>query len=459
MWPAGPASVEGSSSSLSARGSLGCSRKIFANASALRDRDGVRDDRESGVLAAMRGWRRRLGGERRCWPLLPVPNSENPRPMFASFETERHLDARPARLQLTRREVFHLSPFVQKYSQPKHVGPHAKLSSAQVGLGALPQRLVRMPVCSVPLRAGSGPKLRTGLLLLLTSHGALAAPWAPWGDTWMQHAIDLVPTIRQAHELRDSVEHGVSPTGVVNELVEAFPAPTGHSRARQRRRLSVAAPALCPTKNAAGQVIRDSSPFGDVLYTDESGAGQISLYDTQSGYASSLFCQWHVRPAVGSSQMSLIFDKFDVPVGYDSLKVYQLKCLDVECTKRNRVQMLSFPAGFDDAGRLPPLVHLQEQVGKPVHMTIRFTSRFASGSSGFIASCRPQVTAPTPISSGVTGGGRGERGEGPSMRRLWATAACVCYAWLLSAMAAVAERGKYLQTVRALHTQVHLVAV
>ena len=336
-------------------------------------------------------------------------------------------------------------------------------------------------MCSVPLRAGSGPKLRTGLLLLLTSHGALAAPWAPWGDTWMQHAIDLVPTIRQAHELRDSVEHGVSPTGVVNELVEAFPAPTGHSRARQRRRLSVAAPALCPTKNAAGQVIRDSSPFGDVLYTDESGAGQISLYDTQSGYASSLFCQWHVRPAVGSSQMSLIFDKFDVPVGYDSLKVYQLKCLDVECTKRNRVQMLSFPAGFDDAGRLPPLVHLQEQVGKPVHMTIRFTSRFASGSSGFIASCRPQVTAPTPMGSGVTGvkapravrrfadsveecrgegrtGGR-TRGEGPSMRRLWATAACVCYAWLLSAMAAVAERGKYLQTVRALHTQVHLVAV
>ena len=226
----------------------------------------------------------------------------------------------------------------------------------------------------------------------------------------MQHAIDLVPTIRQAHELRDSVEHGVSPTGVVNELVEAFPAPTGHSRARQRRRLSVAAPALCPTKNAAGQVIRDSSPFGDVLYTDESGAGQISLYDTQSGYASSLFCQWHVRPAVGSSQMSLIFDKFDVPVGYDSLKVYQLKCLDVECTKRNRVQMLSFPAGFDDAGRLPPLVHLQEQVGKPVHMTIRFTSRFASGSSGFIASCRPQVTAPTPMSSGVTGGGGGGGG-------------------------------------------------
>ena len=297
----------------------------------------------------------------------------------------------------------------------------------------------------------------------------------------MQHAIDLVPTIRQAHELRDSVEHGVSPTGVVNELVEAFPAPTGHSRARQRRRLSVAAPALCPTKNAAGQVIRDSSPFGDVLYTDESGAGQISLYDTQSGYASSLFCQWHVRPAVGSSQMSLIFDKFDVPVGYDSLKVYQLKCLDVECTKRNRVQMLSFPAGFDDAGRLPPLVHLQEQVGKPVHMTIRFTSRFASGSSGFIASCRPQVTAPTPMGSGVTGvkapravrrfadsveecrgegrtGGR-TRGEGPSMRRLWATAACVCYAWLLSAMAACAERGEYLQTVRALHTQVHLVAV
>ena len=254
-----------------------------------------------------------------------------------------------------------------------------------------------MPVSSVPLWAGSGPKLRTGLLLLLTSHGATEhreAPWAPWGDTWMQHAIDLRPEIRQAHELRDSVEHGVSPTGVVSELVEAFPDPTGHSRTRQRRRLGVAAPALCPTKNAAGEVIRDSSPFGDILDTDESGSGQISLYDTQAGYASSLFCQWHIRPATGSGQMSLIFDKFDVPIGYDSLKVYQLKCLDEECTKRNRVQMLSFPTGFADAGRLPPLVSLQEPFGKPVHMTIRFTSRYASGSSGFIASCRPHVTAP-----------------------------------------------------------------
>ena len=137
MWPAGPASVDGSSSSLSARGSLGCSRKIFANASALRDRDGVRDDRESGVLAAMRGWRRRLGGERRCWPLLPVPNSRTARPVFASLtETERHLHGNRT-VQLTRREVFHLSPFVQKYVQSKHVAPDAKLSSAQVGLGAL----------------------------------------------------------------------------------------------------------------------------------------------------------------------------------------------------------------------------------------------------------------------------------------------------------------------------------
>ena len=304
-----------------------------------------------------------------------------------------------------------------------------------------------MPVSSVPLWAGSGPKLRTGLLLLLTSHGATGhreAPWAPWGDTWMQHAIDLRPEIRQAHELRDSVEHGVSPTGVVSELVEAFPDPTGHSRTRQRRRLGVAAPALCPTKNAAGEVIRDSSPFGDILDTDESGSGQISLYDTQAGYASSLFCQWHIRPATGSGQMSLIFDKFDVPIGYDSLKVYQLKCLDEECTKRNRVQMLSFPTGFADAGRLPPLVSLQERFGKPVHMTIRFTSRYASGSSGFIASCRPHVTAPHADglrrhggwrrrggcsglrirSCGVEGGGEdgsARRGEGPSLRRLWAT--------------------------------------
>ena len=48
MWPAGPASLEGgSSSSLSARGSLGCSRKIFASASALRLRGGVVAGRES----------------------------------------------------------------------------------------------------------------------------------------------------------------------------------------------------------------------------------------------------------------------------------------------------------------------------------------------------------------------------------------------------------------------------
>ena len=37
----------------------------------------------------------------------------------------------------------------------------------------------------------------------------------------MQHAIELRPEIRKAHELRDVVEHGVSPSGVVSELVEA----------------------------------------------------------------------------------------------------------------------------------------------------------------------------------------------------------------------------------------------
>lgn len=226
----------------------------------------------------------------------------------------------------------------------------------------------------------------------------------------MQHAIELRPEIRKAHELRDVVEHGVSPSGVVSELVEAFPAPTGHSFARERRRLSLSAPALCPTMDADGEVIRDSSPYGEVVDT-ASGAGQIELYDTRSGYASSLFCQWHVRPATGSSQMSLVFDKFDVPVGFDSLKVYQLKCLDAGCTRRERVQMLKFPEGFDDAGKVPPLVYLQERVGvgSPVHMMIRFTSKYASGSAGFIASCRPHVTAPAPMDSGIRGlGGQGE---------------------------------------------------
>ena len=273
--------------------------------------------------------------------------------------------------------------------------------------GRAPQRLVPMPG-RVPLRAGAAPKLRIGLLLLLASHGARADPWAPWGDTWMQHAIELRPEIRKAHELRDVVEHGVSPTGVVSELVEAFPAPTGHSFTRERRRLSLSAPALCPTMDADGGVIRDSSPYGEVVDTED-GAGQIELYDTRAGYASSLFCQWHVKPAKGSSQMSLVFDKFDVPVGFDSLKVYQLKCLDGGCTRRERVQMLTFPAGFDDAGKVPPLVYLQEQVGSPVHMTIRFTSKYASGSAGFIASCRPHVTAPAPMDSGIRGlGGQGE---------------------------------------------------
>ena len=291
----------------------------------------------------------------------------------------------------------------------------------------------------VPLRAGAAPKLRIGLLLLLASHGARAEPWAPWGDTWMQHAIELRPEIRKAHELHDVVEHGVSPTGVVSELVEAFPAPTGHSFTRERRRLSLSAPALCPTMDAEGEVIRDSSPFGEVVHTTD-GAGQIELYDTRAGYASSLFCQWHVMPATGSSQMSLVFDKFDVPVGFDSLKVYQLKCLEEEpgCTRRERVQVLTFPRGFDDAGKVPPLVYLQEKVGFPVHMTIRFTSKYASGSAGFIASCRPHVTAPAPMDSGIRGlGGQGDApraggvqvripsrsrggGEGPSMRRLWA---------------------------------------
>ena len=217
----------------------------------------------------------------------------------------------------------------------------------------------------------------------------------------MQNVAELLPQIRQAHELHDLAEHGVSPTGVVDELVELFPTPqSGHEHRRQRRRLSVAAPALCPSMNDDGFLVRDSSPFGDVTLTEPSGLGVISLYDTQAGYSSSLFCQWHVKPLEGSSQLSLIFDKFDVPVGFDSLKVYQLKCSDEECTARSRIQMLSFPSGFDDAGMLPPLVHLQDYPGKPVHMTIRFVSKYASGSSGFIASCRQHVIASTPVLQG-----------------------------------------------------------
>jgi hypothetical protein len=231
--------------------------------------------------------------------------------------------------------------------------------------------------CFVPLFAGFGPGFSTK-----------SDKGATWGDSWLRNAVELVPEIRRAHEVRDSIEHQVSPTGVVDELVEAFPSPTGHDRRRQRRKLSLAAPVLCPTQTDDGNgfIQRDGSPFGNVDLTSPSGLSSINLYDPESGYASSLFCQWNIKPDQGSSQLSLVFDKFDVPIGYDLLKVYQLKCTTLDCTRRRRTLILTFPTSFDDAGLLPPLVHLQELAGNPVHMTVRFTSRFASGSAGFIAS-------------------------------------------------------------------------
>ena len=246
--------------------------------------------------------------------------------------------------------------------------------------------------CFVPLFAGFGPGFSTK-----------SDKGATWGDSWLRNAVELVPEIRRAHEVRDSIEHQVSPTGVVDELVEAFPSPTGHDRRRQRRKLSLAAPVLCPTQtdDGNGVIQRDGSPFGNVDLTSPSGLSSINLYDPESGYASSLFCQWNIKPDQGSSQLSLVFDKFDVPIGYDLLKVYQLKCTTLDCTRRRRTLILTFPTSFDDAGLLPPLVHLQELAGNPVHMTVRFTSRFASGSAGFIASCCPHVIRPILMGPGV----------------------------------------------------------
>lgn len=243
------------------------------------------------------------------------------------------------------------------------------------------------PVPFTPARGGSSVGARAGLLALLACHGFSAgAAWGTaGGNSWMREsAIDLA--VRQASDLRVPEEHGVSPMGAIDEGLGVV-----------GRRLSGGSPVLCPTQQASGGAIQnDQSPYGEVTLTSPDGT--VSLYDDVAGYASSLFCQWHIKPPGGTtSQLSLVFDKFDVPVGFDMLRVYQLKCTSNDegdpsiCKRRQRTLMLSFPTSFDEAGMLPPLVHMQESNGVPVHLTIRFTSRFASQSAGFVASRRRHV--------------------------------------------------------------------
>ena len=262
------------------------------------------------------------------------------------------------------------------------------------------------PVPFTPARGGSSVGARAGLLALLACHGFSAgAAWGTaGGNSWMREsAIDLA--VRQASDLRVPEEHGVSPMGAIDEGLGVV-----------GRRLSGGSPVLCPTQQASGGAIQnDQSPYGEVTLTSPDGT--VSLYDDVAGYASSLFCQWHIKPPGGTtSQLSLVFDKFDVPVGFDMLRVYQLKCTSNDegdpsiCKRRQRTLMLSFPTSFDEAGMLPPLVHMQESNGVPVHLTIRFTSRFASQSAGFVASRRRHVRRGHP--AWIHRRGLGRRGGG-----------------------------------------------
>ena len=128
----------------------------------------------------------------------------------------------------------------------------------------------------------------------------------------------------------------------------------------------------------------------------------LGLWNDDTGYASSLFCQWNIAPDTDAdgttgivvSSLSLIFEQFDVPVGYDAVRVYQLKCVpsadgnDV-CETRERQLRLTYPASFADTGLLPPVVHAEENAqGYGVQLMVRFTSKYASGAKGFTATCR-----------------------------------------------------------------------
>ena len=236
------------------------------------------------------------------------------------------------------------------------------------------------------------------------------------GSAWLREAERLAPKFHADHHRREEshklMHDLVDAKGRVEDMEERlFEQDTAvfrdtdrlvpgrepwHSTERQRgerrrgRRLASSSPELCPTN--AGT----PASYGTLELTSESGVNSIQLYNEDAGYGSSLFCQWTIDPRLDSDgngvvvqQMSLIFDSFDVPVGFDTLRVYQLKCSDDECTFRERVELLvgGYPASFEDQGVLPPLVFAQETTaGFGVQMLVRFTSKYASGAAGFVAS-------------------------------------------------------------------------
>lgn len=206
--------------------------------------------------------------------------------------------------------------------------------------------------------------------------------------------VALLPFAGLASQLEmGPLAAGVGPRG---EMLPVAPEPRLHPAAarpqdegaRRRRRLSAASYELCPNDNGV------ASGYGFMTLSSSQGINAVALYNNVAGYAGNLFCQWKICPndptcsnayGGGDSGISLVFDNFDVPVGFDVLKVYQLKCNE-GCTSRSRTTELTFPSSFADMGLLPPLVFAQETEGFGVQILIRFLSTFASGSSGFIAS-------------------------------------------------------------------------
>ena len=236
------------------------------------------------------------------------------------------------------------------------------------------------------------PRLRDGGMLRpavvawagwLLAFGPPAAA-GPSDSSWLSVAVQRAPAIRQAFQHRESLEHHrVSPLGVVDDGSSTHRTP----HVLRRRRMNTEAPELCPNDNGL------AASYGSLTLTDENGANVIRLYNDRAGYSGGLFCQWNLQPT-GRSDMSIIFDKFDVPVGFDIMEVYLMKCEDIDCRRRLRSTLLSWPKTFDEVGQLPPLVSASEGTGNDVHVLLRFTSKYSSGATGFLASCARHVTRP-----------------------------------------------------------------
>ena len=235
------------------------------------------------------------------------------------------------------------------------------------------------------------------------------------GSAWLREAAELAPKFHAEFHRREEghklMHDLVDAKGRVEDVEERLmredtmqyldterlvpgrePLHSTRERAARRRgrRLASSSPELCPTPSGT------PASYGAMYLNQETGVNAIQLYNEDAGYGSSLFCQWTIDPNVDSDdnkivvqQISLVFDSFDVPIGFDTLRVYQLKCIDEECSDRERVELLEggYPASFEDQGVLPPLVFAQETaVNQGVQMLVRFTSKYSSGATGFVAS-------------------------------------------------------------------------